>query len=112
MGEEPYKGSLAVKQAYDLLENGMSSFQFIGNLEARELFTGAADVLVCDGFVGNILLKSVQGTAQALFDWIKQEYANSWYGMIVGNLSKNFLKPLRKKIDYRQNGWGVVAWFK
>ncbi len=106
-GEEPYKGSQAVKQAYELLENSMS-LNFIGNLEAREIFNGAADVLVCDGFVGNILLKSVQGTAQALFDWMKQAYGCSWYGKLLGLLSKNLMKPLKEKIDYREQGGALL----
>jgi len=106
-GEEPYKGSQSVKQAYDLLENS-TSLNFIGNIEAREIFNGEVDVLVCDGFVGNIVLKSVQGTAQALFDWMKLAYASSWYGKIVGLLSKSLLKPLKDKIDYKQTGGALL----
>ena len=106
-GEEPYKGNQAVKAAYDLLEN-TPSLNFIGNLESRALFNGLADVVVCDGFVGNILLKSIQGTGQAIFDWIKQAYAKSWYSFLIGYLSKPLMKPLRHKIDYRKHGGALL----
>lgn len=106
-GQEPYKGSQAVKQAYDLLEDTLA-LNFIGNLESREIFNGDADVLVCDGFVGNVLLKSVQGTAHALFDWMKQSFASVWYGKLVGLLSKKLMKPLKEKIDYQGKGGALL----
>src|SRR3990167_7482612 len=74
-GHEPYKGPTEIKKAYDLLK--ASPLNFVGNIESRELGTGAIDVLVCDGFVGNVLLKSIQGTASMLFSWIKLEAQSS-----------------------------------
>ena len=56
---------------------------FVGNLEARYMFDGTADVLVMDGFVGNVLLKGIQGTVRALFDWVKKEATRSWYRKLL-----------------------------
>ena len=65
VGTEPGKGNELTKHAYPLLEQ--LPIRFVGNVEARDVLTGACDVLVCDGFAGNILLKSLEGTAGAIF---------------------------------------------
>ena len=105
-GEERYKGSLAVKSAFDLLEK--TSLQFVGNIESRELFNDSVDVIVCDGFVGNVLLKAVQGTVQALTYWIKDSYTRSLYGNVLGYLSKPFMKSIKDAIDYRKQGGALL----
>jgi len=97
-GEEPYKGSLAVKHAFALLQN--SPLNFVGNLESRDLFDDHADVLVCDGFTGNVLLKGMQGTAKAITYWINEERKKSWLYSLGLLLSKGLWKNLKKKIDY------------
>lgn len=73
-GSEAYKGSQVVRTAYQLLEQ--SSLNFIGNVEARDLFDTAADVLVCDGFAGNVMLKAIQGTMKAAKSWMQEEIKN------------------------------------
>ena len=105
-GEERYKGSLAVKNAFDLLEK--TSMYFVGNIESRELFNDVVDVVVCDGFVGNVLLKAVQGTVQALTQWIKDSYTRSLYGKLLGYLSKPFMKTIKDTIDYRKQGGALL----
>jgi glycerol-3-phosphate acyltransferase PlsX len=105
-GAEPYKGNQATKQAYALLEE--SAINFVGNLEARDIFDDKADVLVCDGFAGNILLKSVQGTARAMVAWIDQARAGSWLYTFGLLLSKGLFKGLKNKIDYAKKGGALL----
>ncbi|MCX5922171.1 MAG: phosphate acyltransferase PlsX [Candidatus Dependentiae bacterium] len=106
-GHEPYKGSLAVKQAYKrLFDTGLN---FVGNVEARDAFDGHADVLVCDGFVGNIFLKTVQGTSRTIVKWIDQERKKSWLATAGLFLSKGLFKNLIKnKVQATQQVGGVL----
>jgi len=97
-GAEDYKGSMAVKQTFDVLKN--SPLNFVGNLESRDMFDDHADVLVCDGFVGNVLLKGIQGTVRAMTFWINEERKKSWVYSLGLFLSKGLFKNLRNTIDY------------
>jgi len=105
-GHEPYKGSAVVKETYKRLES--STLNFVGNIESRDIFDDRADVIVCDGFVGNILLKSIQGTARALTHWLGQEYRLSWWRKILLILSAKLLKELKQKIDYAKKGGALL----
>jgi len=97
-GEEAYKGSLAVKQAFSLLQ--FSPLNFVGNLQSRDMFDDHADVLVCDGFVGNVLLKGLQGTIRTMTYWINEERKKSWLHTLGLFLAQGLFKNLKKKIDY------------
>lgn len=105
-GQERGKGSYASKQAYYLLEQ--SSLNFVGNIESRDIFDDYVDVIVCDGFAGNILLKSIQGTSAALTDWIRKAFGQSLYGKLVGVLSKPIFKKLKNHIDYQYVGGALL----
>lgn len=105
-GSERYKGSLLVKEAYDLLEK--SSLNFIGNIEAKEIFNDYVDVIVCDGFAGNVLLKSIQGTASAFKEWLMQEYQSNVFNKIIGLLTKPIFNRMKKKMDYTQYGGALL----
>ena len=105
-GAEAYKGSLLVKQAYELLKE--SGLNFVGNVESREMFEDQADVIVCDGFVGNVLLKGIQGTARAMMAWIDQERASSWWYSLGLLLSKGLFRSLKSKIDYAKKGGALL----
>lgn len=105
-GAERFKGSQVVKQAYGLLEN--APVHFVGNLEPKELFNGYADVIVTDGFIGNVVLKTVQGSAQAMRQWIVQEFNRSWATKALGFLTKPIFKRLEKTIDYTQYGGALL----
>lgn len=110
-GHEPYKGSAEVKKAYDLLFS--APIEFVGNMEPREMFNDGADVLVCDGFAGNVLLKTVQGAAQLLFSWIKDETEKaSWWeqGMLLG--ATPLLKRIKAKTDYAVTGGALLLGVK
>lgn len=105
-GHERGKGSYATKVAYALLEQ--SSVNFVGNIEAREIFNDYADVIVCDGFVGNVVLKSVQGTSQALTRLMKSSFSSSLWGQCIGFFAKPFFKKVIKTIDYKEVGGALL----
>jgi glycerol-3-phosphate acyltransferase PlsX len=105
-GSEPYKGSIAVKQAYERLQH--APLNFIGNIEARDTFDDKADVIVCDGFIGNIVLKSMQGTTRAMIDWIQQERSKSMLHTLGLFLSKGLFRNLKNKVDYAQKGGALL----
>ena len=106
-GTEPYKGSLLVKQTYDrLMQN--AALNFVGNLEARDLFDDQADVVVCDGFVGNIMLKTAQGTARTMIGWLRQEAATSWRAKAALMLGAPMFKKLKQKTDYASSGGALL----
>lgn len=102
IGVEKEKGNLLVKEAYELLEN--SNINFIGNVEARDIPRGKADVIVCDGFVGNIILKLTEGLAFTIFDILKDEFMKSFSRKIGALLLKSSFKAFKSKMDYREYG--------
>lgn len=109
-GAEPYKGSEAVKKAFGMLEQ--SGLNFIGNIEPRDMFDDRADVVVCDGFIGNMVLKAIQGTARAMVSWIDQERKQSWLYTVGLFLSKGLFRGLKRKIDYAQKGGALLLGVK
>jgi glycerol-3-phosphate acyltransferase PlsX len=104
-GHEPYKGSLAVKQAYQLLADHPD---FIGNIEARDIFDDRADVLVCDGFAGNVLLKAIQGTARTMMSWVTQEAKKSWIRQLLLWCNAGLFRGLKQKVDYARIGGALL----
>ena len=109
-GAEPYKGSASTKQAYAMLANVERNF--VGNLEPRDMFDDRTDVVVCDGFHGNLVLKTMQGTARAMVSWIDQERKQSWLYSLGLLLSKGLFKSLKNKIDYSQKGGALLLGVK
>ncbi len=102
IGSEEEKGNALAKEAYDLLSN--LDINFVGNVEGRDLPLGLVDVIVCDGFVGNVILKTTEGVAMFLMDQIKDSINASLKSKIGGLLIKSKMKDLKKKIDYREYG--------
>jgi len=102
IGEEDAKGNELTKGAFKLLKN--SRLNFIGNIEGKDIFTGEADVVVCDGFVGNIALKISEGLAEATAKMLKREIANMSSGRIGYLFLKDALRNFRKKTDYSEYG--------
>ncbi len=109
-GHEPFKGSAEVKKAYEKLSQ--SSLNFIGNIEAREMTEGIVDIVVCDGFVGNIMLKAIQGTARSLFSWIKQEAQQSWFQSACLWLNRKLFRAIKKRTDYASVGGALLLGIK
>ncbi|KKP35542.1 MAG: Phosphate acyltransferase [candidate division TM6 bacterium GW2011_GWF2_32_72] len=105
-GTECHKGSCLVKESFDVLKN--SKLNFIGNVEPINLFTCGADVLVCDGFSGNILLKTMQGTSNVFSSWLKKEYSSSLFRRLIGAMNYFVLQGLKAKTDYKKRGGALL----
>jgi phosphate acyltransferase len=97
IGEEPEKGNQLTLEAHDLL--AASDLDFRGNAEGRDVLEGAADVLVTDGFTGNVTLKAVEGTIRTLLDSLREEITASTTGTLGGLLIRPAARRLRKRLD-------------
>lgn len=102
IGTEEGKGNELTRKAYELLEN--APVNFIGNVEARDLLNGAADVVVTDGFSGNITLKTIEGTAMTLFSMMKKQFMANTKTKIAALLAKSELRGLKNQLDYSEYG--------
>lgn len=102
-GVEDKKGNELNKEAFGLLKQA-GNINFVGNMEARDCLSGDYDVLVTDGFAGNIALKSLEGTAQAIFSILKQEVKNSLKNKIGALFMKGAFKELKTRMDYNAVG--------
>jgi glycerol-3-phosphate acyltransferase PlsX len=103
IGTEAGKGTELTKEAFSLLERE-ERIRFIGNVEARDILYGPCEVLVCDGFSGNILLKNMEGVAKAIFDRLKQELTASTLKKLAAMILKPGLKRFAKDMDYKEHG--------
>ncbi|MBP1156051.1 MULTISPECIES: phosphate acyltransferase PlsX [unclassified Paenibacillus] len=102
VGTEAMKGNEVAKAAYPLLEQ--APIRFVGNVESRDILRKPCDVVVCDGFAGNIMLKSMEGTASVIFSALKEEFTRTWYTKIAAAIVKKGLGQFRKKLDYTEHG--------
>lgn len=102
IGQEESKGTEHLKDARKLFEK--SKLNFIGNIEARDIYIGKADVVVCDGFMGNIVLKVTEGFADATSKLLKRELTKRLLPKIGAILSLPAFRAIRKKIDYSETG--------
>jgi phosphate acyltransferase len=106
IGEEAEKGSTFTKEAYKLMQK--APVNFTGNVEGREVFEGAVDVVVTDGFTGNIMLKVVEGVGTMLFEQLKEGISASVISKAGAALMKPVLKDLMKKNDPEETGGAVL----
>ncbi len=102
VGAEPGKGNQATKDAYTLL--AAADINFVGNLEARELVTGSADVVVCDGFTGNVLLKFMEGMSVSLFRMLRESSTRDVRSKLGALLLKPALRDFKNSLDYSEHG--------
>lgn len=112
IGEEEEKGNQLVKNTYKLLKENTIGLNFIGNVEGKELFQGEVDVVVCEGFVGNVALKTIEGCSMMLFKLIQQEFMGDLLSKVVGLLAKPFMKRIYKKINYEEFGGALLLGVK
>ncbi len=103
IGAEEEKGNLLVKEAFPMLKN-CKNINFIGSIEAREIPYGKADVIVCEAFVGNVILKLYEGLAVALLSKVKTGFRSNIFSMLGGMLAKSGLKKTLKQFDASQYG--------
>ncbi|MCI8342053.1 MAG: phosphate acyltransferase PlsX [Firmicutes bacterium] len=102
IGAEKEKGNALVKEAYEILEE-TENINFVGNIEARDIPFGSADIVVCDGFVGNVILKLSEGLSLALLGIIKEEITAGLYKVAAAALMKPF-KNIKKRFDSEEVG--------
>ena len=100
IGEEVIKGNDVVKQAGQLLKE--SELNFYGNVEGNDIFKGTTDIVVCDGFVGNVALKAAEGVAKMISASIKQSFSKNILTKISALFSYNILKQIRSSFDHRR----------
>jgi len=100
IGEEDNKGNEVVKRAAELLR--VSGLNFIGNIEGDGIYKGAADVVVCDGFVGNVMLKASEGIVQMVRSFIREEFMRSMLTRLVGAIVMPVLRAFRQRLDPRR----------
>src|SRR5690606_17817568 len=102
------KGNDSVKQAAELLR--ASSLNFCGNVEGNDIYEGTTDVVVCDGFVGNVALKTSEGLARMLADFIREEFERNLFTKLAGAISMAVLRRLKNRVDHRRyNGACLVG---
>ncbi|MGD9948449.1 MAG: phosphate acyltransferase PlsX [Desulfobulbus sp.] len=101
-GEEVGKGNALVKEAYELLKR--SPLNFVGNVEGRDVYRGDVDVVVCDGFVGNISLKISEGLAEAAMQMLKREIMKKWRYKLGYLLIRGAFSGFKKQVDYAEYG--------
>ncbi|WP_322056572.1 phosphate acyltransferase PlsX [Paraburkholderia sp. J63] len=108
IGEEVIKGNETIKRAGELLR--ASTLNFRGNVEGNDIYKGTVDVIVCDGFVGNVALKTSEGLAQMLNDMIKEEFGRSWATKLMALTALPVLMRFKKRVDHRQyNGAALLG---
>jgi glycerol-3-phosphate acyltransferase PlsX len=114
--EEGGKGNVLVKSAHELFRK--STLNFIGNVEGRDIFQGDVDVIVCDGFVGNVCLKVSEGLAEAIMSMLRTEISESFMAKMGYLLAQKAFNNFRKKVDYAEyggapllgvNGTGIIC---
>ena len=102
IGEEASKGNELTREAHRLLQS--SGLDFVGNVEARDVYTGQADVIVCDGFTGNIALKISEGLVEAVGELLREELRRTFTTRVGYLLSRRAFRRFRRRVDYSEVG--------
>lgn len=110
IGSEDIKGNEVVKAASELLAN--SGLNFIGNIEGDAIYKGAADVIVCDGFVGNVALKASEGVAQMMARGIREEFGRNWLTKLAALIALPVLNRFKKRVDHRRYNGALLLGLK
>lgn len=100
IGEEDIKGNEVVKRAAELMR--ASGLNFYGNVEGDDIYKGTTDVVVCDGFVGNVALKTSEGLAQMLATYLREEFNRSWFSKLAGFVALPVINAFKRRIDHRR----------
>jgi len=100
IGSEDIKGNEVVKQAAELLR--ASDLNFYGNVEGDDIFKGVTDVVVCDGFVGNVALKTAEGVAKMMGGFLKEGFSKNWFAKLGALASRPVLKAFKNRLDHRR----------
>jgi phosphate acyltransferase len=110
IGEEAIKGNETIKRAAELLRAAAASGQinFHGNVEGNDVFKGTTDIVVCDGFVGNVMLKSAEGLASMLSSFIKQEFTRNVFTKLAALVAMPVLNHFKHRVDHRRYSGGAL----
>ena len=100
IGSEDNKGNEVVKKTFELLKE--SHLNFYGNVEGNDIFKGTTDVVVCDGFVGNVALKTTEGVIKMFGNFLTTEYKKNWFTKIIALISLSLLKAFKRRLDPRR----------
>ncbi len=108
VGSEAMKGNAQVKAAEPLLQN--SNLNYIGFVEGDDIYNGSVDVVVCDGFVGNISLKSTEGVAKMIGQFMREEFSRNLFTKFIGLIALPVLTSFKKRVDHRRyNGASLLG---
>jgi glycerol-3-phosphate acyltransferase PlsX len=107
IGEEASKGNELALKTYELLEQNRN-ISFVGNAEGRDVLTGRFDVVVCDGFVGNVLLKFAEAIGEVLLQILREELPQGWRGRLGSMLLKPNLRRIKQRVDHAEHGGGLL----
>ncbi|MGP4080267.1 phosphate acyltransferase PlsX [Pseudalkalibacillus sp. R45] len=107
VGTEDGKGNELSKQTFQLLKE-TDLVHFVGNVESRDLLEGVADVVVCDGFSGNLVLKTIEGTAMSMFKMLKEQLMSSVKSKLAAAVLKPEFKLIKEKLDYSEYGGAAL----
>lgn len=107
IGEEEHKGNALVLEAHPLLK-ATPEIHFYGNVEGKDIFKGTTDIIVTDGFTGNVVLKTAEGEAKVLMGWIKEALTSSFVAKIGALLAKPALKKITQRVDPSEYGASVL----
>ena len=104
IGEEAIKGNEVVREAHRRLREATIHFDFVGNVEGRDVYSGDVQVIVCDGFIGNVALKMSEGTAEAILTMLKQALSSTLPAKLGAVLSRQAYEEFRRRVDYSEYG--------
>ena len=110
IGEEAIKGNEVIKKAGELLRaaSNAGDFNFYGNVEGNDIFKGTADIVVCDGFVGNVALKASEGLATMIVNFLKTEFSRNVFTKISALVAYPVISALKKRMDHRRYNGGAL----
>lgn len=106
VGAEEIKGSEKVKKASALLS--ATNLNYVGYIESNEIYNGKVDVIVCDGFEGNVALKASEGTASMVLSILKEEFTRNWFTKLIAGVSKPVLKAMQNRLDPRRHNGATL----
>ncbi|MEI6733066.1 MAG: phosphate acyltransferase PlsX [Comamonadaceae bacterium] len=110
IGEESIKGNEVIKKAGELLRAAAQAgdFNFYGNVEGNDIFKGTSDIVVCDGFVGNVALKASEGLATMIVDFLKIEFSRNIFTKLAAAVAYPVISALKKRMDHRRYNGGAL----
>ena len=110
IGEEAIKGNEVIKKAGELLRSASNAqdLNFYGNVEGNDIFKGTVEIVVCDGFVGNVALKASEGVASMIVEFLKQEFSRSFFTKVAAICAYPVISALKNKMDHRRYNGGAL----